>query len=164
MKKYVLGVISDNDLVDKLAEILKLNNWQIMRYTNKDLVFLTKGGQKIVFCKENRTNGYFERKQRIFYNRYNEKGEFLGFIDAFADSRKAGYGGISLYNDYREFYDRPVALNAMFKETSIHAISVDSHYDYSKDYFDNLHLFKNGISLGEFIKFINSGVFLYNFK
>lgn len=159
MKKYVLGVISDNDLVDKLAQILVLNNWQIMRYTNKDLVFLTKGGQKIVFCKENETNGYFEKYRRIFYSKYNDKGEFLGFVDALADSR-SGWSGLSLYTDFREFFYQPVLLNAMFKETSIHAISAEKYYDYSKDYFDNLHLFKNGVGLGELIKFINGGALL----
>ena len=61
MKKYILGVISDSDLQDRLAIILKENGWYAPRHTDTELVFLTKGGEKIIFSKINKLNGHINK-------------------------------------------------------------------------------------------------------
>ena len=90
MKKYILGVISDSDLQDRLAGILKENGWYVPRHTDKELVFLTKGGEKIIFSKISKLNGHISKKINACYCRYNDKGEFLGFIDAFKLRQRTG--------------------------------------------------------------------------
>ncbi|MCI6694118.1 MAG: hypothetical protein MR469_00525, partial [Campylobacter sp.] len=157
MKKYILGVISDSDLQDRLAGILKENGWYVPRHTDTELVFLTKGGEKIIFSKINKLNGYISKNGKACYNRYNDKGEFLGFINAFWVFERVNIQGISLFNDYREWRYYPAYLNATFKETSIHAVAKDKAYRYDLDFYDNVHLLKNNIALSELIMASNKG-------
>lgn len=157
MKKYILGVISDSDLQDRLANILKENGWYVPRHTDKELVFLTKGGEKIIFSKISKLNGYIGKKSNAYYSRYNNNGEFLGFVDAFKVFERVNVQGISLFNDYREWSYYPSYLNASFKETSIHAVSKDKPYRYDLDFYDNIHLLKNGTALSQLIVATNMG-------
>ncbi|MCI6340154.1 MAG: hypothetical protein MR782_04745, partial [Campylobacter sp.] len=158
MKKYILGVISDSDLQDRLAGILKENGWYAPRHTDTELVFLTKGGEKIIFSKINKLNGYISKDHtNPYYSRYNDKGEFLGFINAFWVFERVNIQGISLFNDYREWRYYPAYLNATFKETSIHAVAKDKAYRYDLDFYDNVHLLKNNIALSELIMASNKG-------
>lgn len=155
MKKYILGVISDSDLQDRLASILKENGWYIARHTDTELVFLTKGGEKIIFSKINKLNGRISKSGKACYNRYNDKGEFLGFISAFKTFERANAQG--LYADFREWSYYPAYLNAILKETSIHAVAKDKAYRYDLDFYDNLHVLKNGIALSQLIVACNAG-------
>ena len=155
MKKYILGVISDSDLQDRLAIILKENGWYTPRHTDTELVFLTKGGEKIIFSKINKLNGRINKSHKACYNRYNDKGEFLGFISAFSVFERANTGGF--YADLREWFYYPAYLNATFKETSIHAVAKDKAYRYDLDFYDNLHVLKNGIALSQLIVASNAG-------
>ena len=157
MKKYILGVISDSDLQDRLAIILKENGWYVPRHTDKELVFLTKGGEKIIFSKINKLNAYTGTSGNACYNRYNDKGEFLGFISAFKTFERANIQGFSLFHDYRKWRYYPAYLNATVKETSIHAVAKDKAYRYDLDFYDNLHVLKNGIALSELIVASNAG-------
>ena len=158
MKKYILGVISDSDLQDRLAIILKENGWYTPRHTDTELVFLTKGGEKIIFSKINKLNGHIEKHDtNPYYSRYNDKGEFLGFINAFGVIERVNIQGFSLFNDYRKWSYYPVYLNATFKETSIHAVAKDKAYRYDLDFYDNLHVLKNNIALSQLIVACNKG-------
>lgn len=155
MKKYILGVISDSDLQDRLAGILKENGWYAPRHTDTELVFLTKGGEKIIFSKINKLNGYISKNSKACYNRYNDKGEFLGFVSAFKTFERAYTGGF--YADLRSWSYYPAYLNATLKETSIHAVAKDKAYRYDLDFYDNLHVLKNNIALSELIVACNKG-------
>lgn len=157
MKKYILGVISDSDLQDRLAIILKENGWYIPRHTDTELVFLTKGGEKIIFSKINKLNGYISKNRKACYSRYNDKGEFLGFINAFSPLERVNIGGFSLFHDFRSWSYYPAYLNATFKETSIHAVAKDKAYRYDLDFYDNLHVLKNNIALSHLIVASNAG-------
>ena len=157
MKKYILGVISDSDLQDRLAIILKENGWYVPRHTDTELVFLTKGGEKIIFSKINKLNGYINKSSNACYSRYNDKGEFLGFVDAFAVFERAHTADNSLVMDFRRFTYYPAYLNATFKETSIHAVAKDKAYRYDLDFYDNAHLLKNNIALSELIVASSAG-------
>ena len=157
-KKYILGVISDSDLQDRLAIILKENGWYVPRHTDTELVFLTKGGEKIIFSKINKLNGYISKDDtNPYYSRYNDKGEFLGFIDPFKVSQRARTSGISFVMDFGSFTYYPAYLNATFKETSIHAVAKDKAYRYDLDFYDNLHVLKNNIALSQLIVASNAG-------
>ena len=157
MKKYILGVISDSDLQDRLAIILKENGWYVPRHTDKELVFLTKGGEKIIFSKINKLNGYIEKDDtNTYYSRYNDKGEFLGFISAKLPER-AKRQGFSPFGHHRNWELYPAYLNATFKQTSIHAVAKDKAYRYDLDFYDNLHVLKNGIALSQLIVASNAG-------
>lgn len=155
MKKYILGVISDSDLQDRLAIILKENGWYAPRHTDTELVFLTKGGEKIIFSKINKLNGRISKSGKACYNRYNDKGEFLGFISAFSVFERANTGGF--YADFRRWSYYPAYLNATLKETSIHAVAKDKAYRYDLDFYDNLHVLKNNIALSQLIVACNKG-------
>lgn len=159
MKKYILGVISDSDLQDRLAIILKENGWYAPRHTDTELVFLTKGGEKIIFSKINKINGRISKSGKACYNRYNDKGEFLGFISAFSPliEKQGRPRYISLVMEHRGWIYYPAYLNATFKETSIHAVAKDKAYRYDLDFYDNVHLLKNGIALSQLIVACNAG-------
>ena len=128
MKKYILGVISDSDLQDRLAGILKENGWYVPRHTDKELVFLTKGGEKIIFSKISKLNGHISQNANACYCRYNDKGEFLGFVNAFELLKKAESPGFSFTMNFNNYFYYPAYLNATFKETSIHAVAKDKAY------------------------------------
>ena len=158
MKKYILGVISDSDLQDRLAIILKENGWYVPRHTDTELVFLTKGGEKIIFSKINKLNGYISKHDtNPYYSRYNDKGEFLGWINAFKTFERVNIQGFSLFHDFRSWSYYPAYLNATFKETSIHAVAKDKAYRYDLDFYDNLHVLKNNIALSQLIVACNKG-------
>ena len=157
MKKYILGVISDSDLQDRLAGILKENGWYAPRHTDTELVFLTKGGEKIIFSKINKLNGRISKNSNACYNRYNDKGEFLGWITAFKTFERVNIQGFSLFHDFRSWSYYPAYLNATFKETSIHAVAKDKAYRYDLDFYDNLHVLKNNIALSQLIVACNKG-------
>lgn len=157
MKKYILGVISDSDLQDRLAIILKENGWYVPRHTDTELVFLTKGGEKIIFSKISKLNGHISKDGYAHYCRYNNKGEFLGFVDAHLLFKKVEIPGYSFTMNFNEFYHYPAYLNATFKETSIHAVAKDKAYRYDLDFYDNLHVLKNGIALSDLIVSCNAG-------
>ena len=157
MKKYILGVISDSDLQDRLAIILKENGWYVPRHTDTELVFLTKGGEKIIFSKINKLNGYINKSSNAYYSRYNDKGEFLGWINAFKTFERVNIQGFSLFHDFRSWSYYPACLNATFKETSIHAVAKDKAYRYDLDFYDNLHVLKNNIALSQLIVACNKG-------
>ena len=152
MKKYILGVISDSDLQDRLAGILKENGWYVPRHTDTELVFLTKGGEKIIFSKINKLNGHISKDDiNPYYSRYNDKGEFLGFISPkLPDQPKP-------FEYHRGWRLHPAYLNAIFKETSIHAVAKDKAYRYDLDFYDNLHVLKNNIALSQLIVACNKG-------
>lgn len=157
MKKYILGVISDSDLQDRLAIILKENGWYVPRHTDTELVFLTKGGEKIIFSKINKLNGYIIKENtNPYYSRYNDKGEFLGFISPKLPER-ARRQGFFPFGYHRGWSLYPAYLNAIFKETSIHAVAKDKAYRYDLDFYDNLHVLKNNIALSELIVACNKG-------
>ena len=157
MKKYILGVISDSDLQDRLAGILKENGWYAPRHTGTELVFLTKGGEKIIFSKINKVNGHIAQNSNACYNRYNDKGEFLGWINAFKTFERVNIQGFSLFHDFRSWSYYPAYVNATFKETSIHAVAKDKAYRYDLDFYDNLHVLKNNIALSQLIVACNKG-------
>ena len=157
MKKYILGVISDSDLQDRLAGILKENGWYVPRHTDKELVFLTKGGEKIIFSKINKLNGYISKDDtNPYYSRYNDKGEFLGFISAKLPEL-VNTQGFFPFGGHGHWSLNPACLNATFKETSIHAVAKDKAYRYDLDFYDNLHVLKNNIALSELIVACNKG-------
>lgn len=157
MKKYILGVISDSDLQDRLAGILKENGWYTPRHTDTELVFLTKGGEKIIFSKINKLNGYIIKENtNPYYSRYNDKGEFLGFISPKLPER-ARRQGFFPFGHHRRWSLYPAYLNAIFKETSIHAVAKDKAYRYDLDFYDNLHVLKNNIALSQLIVACNKG-------
>ena len=114
MKKYILGVISDSDLQDRLAGILREDGWYTPRHTDTELVFLTKGGEKIIFSKINKLNGHIAQNSHACYNRYNHKGEFLGWINAFKTFERVNIQGFSLFHDFRSLCYYPAYLNATF--------------------------------------------------
>ena len=163
MKKYILGVIRDSDLQDRLAIILKENGWYTPRHTDTELVFLTKGGEKIIFSKINKLNGYISKDvngyiskddTNPYYSRYNDKGEFLGFISPKLPEVVKTQGFFPFEARWRLY---PACLNATFKETSIHAVAKDKAYRYDLDFYDNLHVLKNNITLSELIVACNKG-------
>ena len=163
MKKYILGVISDSDLQDRLAIILKENGWYVPRHTDTELVFLTKGGEKIIFSKINKLNGYISKDvngyiskddTNPYYSRYNDKGEFLGFISPKLPEVVKTQGFFPFEARWSLY---PACLNATFKETSIHAVAKDKAYRYDLDFYDNLHVLKNNIALSELIVACNKG-------
>lgn len=156
MKKYILGVISDSDLQDRLAIILKENGWYAPRHTDTELVFLTKGGEKIIFSKINKLNGYISQNRNACYSRYNDKGEFLGFISPKLPEL-ANRQGFFPFGYHRGWSLYPTYLNATFKETSIHAVAKDKAYRYDLDFYDNLHVLKNNIALSQLIVACNKG-------
>ena len=158
MKKYILGVISDSDLQDRLAGILKENGWYVPRHTDKELVFLTKGGEKIIFSKISKLNGHISQNANACYCRYNDKGEFLGFVNAFELLKKAESPGFSFTMNFNNYFYYPAYLNATFKETSIHAVAKDKAYRYDLDFYDNMHVLKNGIALSQLIVACNAGL------
>ena len=157
MKKYILGVISDSDLQDRLAIILKENGWYAPRHTDTELVFLTKGGEKIIFSKISKLNGHISQNANACYCRYNDKGEFLGFVNAFELLKKAEPPDFSFTMNFNDYFYYPAYLNATFKETSIHAVAKDKAYRYDLDFYDNVHLLKNNIALSELIASCNAG-------
>lgn len=157
MKKYILGVISDSDLQDRLAGILKENGWYVPRHTDTELVFLTKGGEKIIFSKISKLNGHISQNANACYCRYNDKGEFLGFVNAFELLKKAESPGFSFTMNFNNYFYYPAYLNATFKETSIHAVAKDKAYRYDLDFYDNMHVLKNGIALSQLIMACNAG-------
>ena len=157
MKKYILGVISDSDLQDRLAIILKENGWYVPRHTDTELVFLTKGGEKIIFSKISKLNGHISQNANACYCRYNDKGEFLGFVNAFELLKKAESPGFSFTMNFNNYFYYPAYLNATFKETSIHAVAKDKAYRYDLGFYDNMHVLKNGIALSQLIVACNAG-------
>ena len=157
MKKYILGVISDSDLQDRLAIILKENGWYVPRHTDTELVFLTKGGEKIIFSKINKLNGHIGKHDtNPYYSKYNDKGEFLGFISAKLPELVKTQGFFP-FGGHGRWWLYPAYLNATFKETSIHAVAKDKAYRYDLDFYDNLHVLKNNIALSQLIVACNKG-------